>query len=167
MTFTRLEAEIVGVLIILAALLMWLGFHDAKVARSATAPILAAVSAASAAQAAQAKLTDAEQAANLHETTVQNAATIVDARALGATVVGVRDDAIRGRAAREAARSASGSQAGIGDAADLVPERLLDGAESAFADTASDASDLAVVVRQLTTAGQLCVRDYSAVQVKP
>ena len=49
----------------------------------------------------------------------------------------------------------------------LVGERLLDGAESAFADTASDASDLAVVVRQLTAASQLCVRDYSAVQVKP
>jgi hypothetical protein len=167
-TFTRVEAEIVGVLIILAALLMWLGFHDAKVAHTATAPILAAVDAASAAQTAQAKLTDAEQAEALHETTVQNTATLVDARAIAATVDGLRDDAVRGRAARQATRPAEGSQAGIGDAPDLVHEqRLSDGFESAFDDTAEDAASLALAVRQLTTSGGLCRDDYSAAQVKP
>lgn len=168
MPFTRLEAEIIGGLILAAILCLWLGFHDAKVARVATAPILAAVDAASAAQTAQAKITDAEQAANLHETTAQNAATLVDARAVAATVDGLRDDAVRGRAARQAARPASGGQAGIGDPPDLVHEqRLSDGFESAFDDTAADAASLAVVVRKLTAAASLCVRDYAAAQVKP
>ena len=166
---SRLEIEIVGVLIIVAAVLMWLGFHDAAIKREATAPVLAQIhaaeEAASAAQAVQAAKTDAEQAEALHEANAQNAARAVDARSLAIAVAGadrLRDDAIRPSAVARAPGSAEGGPAGVGDRADMVPRAMLAAALTARAAAEHDAADLAVYADGLRSSGQLCSRDYDA-----
>lgn len=166
---SRLEFEIVGVLIIVAAVLMWLGFHDAAVKREATAPIIASIQAAeqaaSAAQAIQEATTDATQAANLHEATTQNAARAVDARDLAGAVAGadrLRDDAIRRSATANHPAAAQGSPAGVSPGADLVPWELYAGALTARAEAERDAADLAGTAGPLRTSGGLCSGDYDA-----
>lgn len=163
---TRAEAEIVGVLIILAAALMWLGFHDAAIKNAATAPVLAeihaAAEAASAAEAIKAVKTDAEQAANLHEANAQNAARAVDSRALAAVVRGLHDDAVRPGAAAQSASASSGGSGISLSAPDVVPGVLYRATAAALADTASDAQDLAEYADCLRTSGQLCELDYHA-----
>lgn len=170
-TFTRIEAEIVGVLLLVAFACLgagfWLHQHDDGVARAATAPILAAADAASAAQATKAANTDAQQAENLHEFTIQNAAHATDARDLAAAVADagrMRDDAIRRGAAASPARSAGGSDPASDPTAGLVPWGMYAGALSARAEAESDAADLAGVVRGLLGSGALCVSDYRAAQ---
>ena len=170
-TFTRLQAEIVGVLLLIAIACLGVGFwlheHDAGVKAAATAPILAAADAASAAQAAKAAKTDADQAANLHEANAQNAARAVDARDLaGAVAVAdrMRDDQLRRIAAAQASRPAGGGDAGRNAPADVVPRELYAGALTARAEAESDAADLAGTVGSLLVSGALCVRDYRAAQ---
>lgn len=161
----RWEAEIIGVLIILAAVLMWLGFHDASIKRATLAPVVAAAQAASEAQAVQAAKTDAEQADNLHEATVQNAARAVDAHDL-ATAVAVadrmRDDAIRRSAAASHPAAAEGSPAGVCTRPDMVPWELYAGALGARAEAEHDAADLAGTSPALRVSGGLCAADYQA-----
>jgi hypothetical protein len=170
-TFTRLQAEIVGVLLLIAIACLGVGFwlheHDARVKATATAPILAAADAASAAQAAKAAKTDADQAANLHEVNAQNAARAVDARDLaGAVAVAdrMRDDQLRRIAAAQASRPASAGDTGIGNGADMVPRSMLAAALDARAAAEHDASDLAVYADGLRASGQLCVSDYRSAQ---
>lgn len=168
---SRLEVEIVGVLIIVAAVLMWLGFHDAAIKREATAPVLAQIhaaeEAASAAQAVQAAKTDAEQAEALHEANAQNAARTVDARSLATAVAGadrLRDDAIRRAAAANHPATAEGGAAGVGSDPGMVPWELYAGALSARAEAERDAAGLAVPIDALGASGSggLCARDYDA-----
>lgn len=161
----RWEAEIVGVLIIVAAALMWLGFHDASIKRATLAPVAAAAEAASAAQAIQKAQTDAAQAAALHEATAQNAARAVDAHDLAAAVAGadkLRDDAIRRSASASHPAAAQGGPAGSDARAGMVPESMLAAALSARADAESDAASLAAYADGLRTSGELCRADYSA-----
>ena len=165
----------VGVLIIVAAALMWLGFHDAKIADDArqviNTKVAAAAAAGAASQAAADAKTVAEQAGNLnvaHEQVQATAAEVVDLRAAVAGAYRLRDDAIRRAAAASHSGSAPGGQAGGDTGADLVPWGLYASAVGARADAESDAADLAAYVAGLRTSGGLCVRDYvSAQQVKP
>lgn len=172
---SRWEFEAIGVLILIAAALMWLGFHDAAVKREATAPIIASVKAAadaaSAAQAIQDTKTNAEQAGNLHEAIAQNAAHAVDVRDLAGAVAAagrLRDDAIRRSAAASHPAAAEGGQAGVDARSDLVPWELYAGALTARAAAESDAADLAGSSGALRRSGGLCASDYDALSpVKP
>ncbi len=165
---TGLEIKGAIVALGLVAFLIWMGFHDASIKSKATAQatvgIQIAQAAASAATAIRDVKVEASQKENLHEATAQNAARVADARALAAVVHGLHDDAIRPVAAARGASAAGGSEAGGDPGAELVPRRLLDGADAALADTASDAADLAVYVRGLRTSGSLCVNDYEALK---
>lgn len=165
---SRLEIDAIGAAILLAILLLWLGFHDAKVRSEAVAPVIASVQAAeqaaSAAQAIKAAKTDAEQAQNLHEATAQNAARAADARDLAADVRRMRDDAVRSVAAAPSTRPASAGQAGVDAGADVVPRELYARALAARASAESDAADLAAYAGGLLTSGQLCVSDYGSAQ---
>lgn len=167
---TRLEAEIVGVLIILAAALMWLGFHDAKIADNARQVITSQVSAAAAAGAASQAARDAqtitEQAGNLHVAQQQVQATAAQVADLHAAVAGayrLRDDAVRRAAAASHPGASGGSTAGGDTGTDVVSWELYAGALGARADAESDASDLAAYVAGLRTSGGLCAADYDAV----
>lgn len=171
---SRAELEIVGVLIIIAAVLMWLGFHDASIKAEALAPVVAVQKAQLADQKTQEAQTDAAQADALHETIQQNAAHAADARDLAAAVAGadrLRDDAIRRSTAARNPSAAQGSPAGVGDAPGMVPIELYLGALSARAEAERDAAGLAIPVDALGAAGSggLCARDYDALggQVKP
>lgn len=166
---SRAELEIVGVLIIVAAVLMWLGFHDAKVAREATAPIIAQVQAvsdaASATAAIHAAKVDTQQQANLHaaQDTIQaQQATIAGLHGAVADAFSLRNDALRRAAAAGhqtvAASSAAGGDAGAG----MVSWGLLASALGARAEAESDASDLAGYVGGLRVSGGLCVADHEA-----
>lgn len=166
MTIERWEIELVGVLIIVAAALIWLGFHDAAIKSQATAAVTAQVQAAEAAASAVIAAHDAKvivtQQGNLNAAITQTAALAPAVRTLSALVDGLRHDAIRpvtvtGRSAASAPGAAASDPG-----ADLVPGRLLDATAAAFADTAGDAADLAAYARGLRTSGSLCVRDYSS-----
>lgn len=163
---SRWELEILGALLAAAAVLAWFGFHDAGIRKQARSDVVAQVKAvqdaASAVAAIKAARVDAEQEGNLHEANAQNARRKADALDVAAVVRGLRDDAVRPRAAAQGASVAGGGIAGSDPGADLVPGRLLDGAEAAFADTAGDAADLAVYARGLRTSGGLCGSDYGA-----
>ena len=165
---TRLEAELAGVLIIIAAALMWLGFHDAAIKRAAIAPVIAKVQeaeqAASVAATIKAAQVTAEQQGNLHEATAQNAARVAVARDLAAVVRGLHDDAIRPvSSARDSGASGGGGGLGV-PAPDVVPGPLYRAALGALADTASDAQDLAGYAECLRIGGTLCQRDYEALK---
>lgn len=172
---TRLEAEIVGVLILVAAALMWLGFHDAKIADNARQVITSQVSAAAAAGAASQAARDAqtitEQAGNLHVAQQQVQATAAQVADLHAAVAGayrLRDDAVRRAAAASNPGSAPGGAPGGDGGTDMVSWGLYASALGARADAESDAADLAAYAAGLRTSGGLCVSDYfSARQVKP
>lgn len=168
-TITRLQVEVVGILIILAAGLMWLGFHDAKIADDArlaiTAKVAAASASAAAAQAVQDATTLAEQKGNLNvaqEQAQATAAQVVDLRAAVAGAYRLRDDAIR-RAASASHPAASGPGATGGDpGADMVPWFMYASALGARADAESDAADLAGYAAGLRTSGGLCAVDYDS-----
>jgi hypothetical protein len=166
---TRLGWELIGVLILLAAGLMWLGFHDAKIADDArqviTTKVAAAAAAAAASQAAQDATTLAEQKGNLHDAQEQVQATAVQVADLRSAVAGayrLRDDAIRrAAAANHPAATASGAAGGdIGTG--MVQGGLLGAALDARAAAESDAADLAAYATGLRTSGQLCSRNYDA-----
>jgi len=173
---TRLGWEVIGALIILAAALMWLGFHDAKIADDArqviTSKVAAAAAAGAASQAAQDATTLAEQKGNLHvaqEQVQATAAQVADLRSAVAGAYRLRDDAIRrAAAARDPGAPASG-QADSDTGAGLVSWQLYASALGARADAESDAADLAGYVAGLRTSGGLCASDYDALggPVKP
>ena len=170
---SRLEFEIVGVLIIVAAVLMWLGFHDAAIKREATAPILsqvqAAADAASAAATAKAARVIADQAGNLTDaqsTIAAQAADLQSARGAVADAYRLRDDALRrATAATHAAASAPGAP-GINPGTDMVSWGVFAAALGARAEAESDAADLAKYADGLRASGNLCARDYDSL-VKP
>lgn len=166
MTIERWEIELVGVLIIVAAALMWLGFHDAAIKSRATAAVTAQVqkaeAAASAAIAAHDAKVIATQQENLNAALTQTAALEPAVRTLSALVDGLRHDAIRPVAAAGRPAASAPGVAASDPGADLVPGRLLDATAEAFADTAGDAADLAVYARGLRTSGGLCSGDYDA-----
>lgn len=159
----------VGILIILAAALMWLGFHDAKIADDArlaiTAKVAAAAEAGAASQAIQDATTLAEQRGNLRDAQEQVQATAVQVADLRSAVAGayrLRDDAIRRSAAAGHPASSASGAAGGDTGADLVSWGLSASALGARADAESDAADLAGYVAGLRTSGSLCSRDYQA-----
>lgn len=166
---TRLQIEVVGVLIIVAAALMWLGFHDAKIADDArqviTAKVAAAAAAGAASQAAQDATTLAEQKGNLHDAQEQVQATAVQVADLRSAVAGayrLRDDAVR-RAAAAGHPGASAPGAAGGDTGtDMVQGGLLGSILDARAAAESDAADLASYAAGLRTSGQLCSKNYDA-----
>jgi len=162
----RWEIELIGVLIILAAALMWLGFHDAAIKTAATQAVTQAVQAAEAAASAAVAAHDAKVAANqqgnLNVALAQTAALVPAVRNLTAVVDGLRHDAVRpAPAAIRSAASAPGAPASD-RGADMVPGRLLDATAEAFADTAGDAADLAGYARGLLTSGSLCAADHAS-----
>lgn len=166
---TRLGWEVIGVLIILAAGLMWLGFHDAKIADDArqviTAKVAAAAAAGAASQAAQDATTLAEQKGNLHDAQEQvqaTAAQVADLRSAVAGAYRLRDDAVRRAAAAGHPGASAGGAAGGDPGADLVPWQLYASALGARADAESDAADLAAYAAGLRTSGGLCAADYDA-----
>lgn len=166
---SRLQIEVVGVLIIVAAALMWLGFHDAKIADDArlaiTAKVAAAQAAGAASQAIQDATTLAEQKGNLHVAQEQVQATVAQVADLRAAVAGayrLRDDAIRRAAAASHSAATGGGPAGGDTGTDVVSWELYAGALGARADAESDASDLAAYVAGLRTSGGLCASDYEA-----
>jgi hypothetical protein len=165
---SRLEIEACGLLLLVAAVLIWLGIHDAGVKREALAPVQAAVAAASAAQAASAARTVALQEGNLHvahEEVAAQAVQIADLRGAVADAYRLRDAAVR-RAADAASTAAASGGAARGDAApDVVQwQRLYASALGARAEAESDAADLAATVAGLRTSGALCARDYDALK---
>jgi len=165
---SRLELEALGLALLVAAVLAWLGFHDAGVKREALAPVQAAVAAASAAQAASAARTSALQEGNLrdaHEQIATQAVQLADLRGAVADAYRLRDAAVRRAAAAASAAAAGGGQAGGDAAAEVVRwQKLYAGALGARAEAESDAADLAATVTGLRTSGQLCVRDYEALK---
>lgn len=172
---TRLQIEVVGVLIIVAAALMWFGFHDAKVADDArrviTSQVAAAQAAGAASQAIQDATTLAEQKGNLHVAQEQVQATVAQVADLRAAVAGayrLRDDAVRRAAAASHPGASGGGAAGGDTGADLVSWQLYAGAVGARAEAESDAADLAASRAGLLTSGGLCALDYDAVRtLKP
>ena len=166
---TRLGWEVIGALIILAAALMWLGFHDAKIADDArqviTAKVAVAAAAGAASQAAQDATTLAEQKGNLRVAQEQVQATAAQVADLHSAVAGayrLRDDAIRRAAAASHPGAAGSSPAGGDTGAGMVSWELYAGALGARADAESDAADLAGYVAGLRTSGGLCASDYDA-----
>lgn len=170
---TRLGWEVIGILILLAASLMWFGFHDAKVADDArqviTAKVAAAAAAGAASQAAQDATTLSEQKGNLRvaqEQVQATAAQVADLHSAVAVAYRMRDDAVR-RAAAEGHPGVAGSSPAGGDpGAGMVPWGLYAGALGARADAESDAADLAGFVAGLRTSGGLCSGDYDAIDAK-
>lgn len=165
---SRLEVEIVGALILVAAVLLWLGFHDAKVANEATAPVIASIqaaeAAASAAEAIHAAKVESEQKDNLHEAQAQNQARVDVSRALALDVQRMHDDAVRSGSAARSARPAAGGASGSESGAGMVPADLFASALEARASAESDAAALAGFADSLRTSGQLCARDYDALR---
>ncbi len=165
---SRLEAEILGALALVAAFVLWLGFHDHEVKEAATAPIIAQVQAvaeaASAAQAASAAATAASQSAALKEAHEQ--ATIAQARAddLAGVVRRMRDDTLRRHPAAPDPTASAGGDAGVSPRSDLVWRRLLESAYAEADDSASDAADLAGTVAALRVSGGLCRKDYESLR---
>lgn len=167
---SRLQIEVIGALILVAAALMWFGFHDAKIADDArrviTSQVVAAQAAGAASQAIQDATTLAEQKGNLHvaqEQVQATAAQVVDLRAAVAGAYRLRDDAVR-RAAAASHPGIAGSGPAGGDAgADMVPWGLYASALGAHAEAESDAADLATSRAGLLTSGGLCAADYDAV----
>lgn len=167
LTFTRLEAEIVGLILLIAMGCLWLGFHDAGVKREAIAPVIAAAQAASAAAAVKAAQVDATQQGNLNAAHDQIQAQQVKIAGLAGAVADarrLRDDAVRRAAAAQGARTSAGSPAGGDAAADVVPWRLYTSALGARAEAESDAADLATALAGRSVSGQLCARDYDALR---
>lgn len=166
---SRLEAELIGFFIVLAAGLMWLGFHDAAIKREATAPIIAQVQAvsdaASAAEAIHEVKVDAKQQVNLDaaQATIQaQQSTIHDLHGAVADAFSLRDDALRRAAAASHQAASAPGQAG-GDAGTwMVPGQLWISALGAHAEAESDAADLAGYVAGLRVSGSLCVADHEA-----
>ena len=163
---TRLELELAGLAILAAIFCLWLGFHDSAIKNAATAPVIASIKAAeeaaSAAKAVQDAKTDAEQAENLHEANSQNAARAADVRALAGVVDGLRNNAVRPRAAAsDPAAAGSGGSFSL-SAPDVVSGVLYRRALAALADTQQDAADLAEYADCLVTSGKLCSADYRA-----
>ncbi len=160
--FTRLEAEAVGILILVAIACLWIGFHDAGVKREALAPVLQAEQAASAAASIKAAQVTAEQNGNLREANSQNLARAMDARAAAADLERMRNDAVRTVAAARAAASAAGGAAGGNAPAGMVSAELYAWAVGARVDAEFDAATLAGLVDGLFTSGGLCARDYDS-----
>jgi len=173
--FSRLELEAIGALLILAAALIWLGVHDASVKRAATAPILAEIHAAQADAAASAAVdaarVAAEQKGNLREAQNQNLARAADVRDLADAVAvarRMRDDAIRPSPAASDPGSSGAGASGSDTRAGMVSWELYASALGARAEAESDAADLAGYLGGLRASGELCARDYDALQpVKP
>jgi len=164
---TRLEMEGLGALLIIAAMLLWLGIHDASVKREALAPVIAATQAASAAQAAQAASEAATQQGNLHDAQDQIQAQQREIIGLNDAVRGayrLRDIALRRAAAAQGAGSAASSPTGCSAGASMVPWSVYESALDARAAAESDAADLAAYAAGLRISGQLCVRDYEALK---
>ena len=159
----------IGALIILAAAIMWLGIHDAKIADDArqviTAKVAAAAAAGAASQAAQDATTLAEQKGNLRVAQEQfqaTAAQVADLHSAVASAYRLRDDAIRRAAAASHPGAAGSSQAGGDTGAGMVQGGLLGAVLGARAAAESDAADLAAYASGLRTSGQLCSRNYDA-----
>lgn len=172
---TRLGWEVIGILILVAAGLMWLGFHDAKIADDArqviTSKVAAAAAAGAASQAAQDATTLAEQKGNLHvaqEQVQATAAQVADLRSAVAGAYRLRDDAVRRAAAAGHPGIAGSGQAGGDTGTDMVSWGLYASALGARAEAESDAADLATSRAGLLTSGGLCASDYDALgPVKP
>lgn len=166
---TRLGWEVIGVLIIVAAALMWLGFHDAKIADDArqviTAKVAAATAAAAASQAAQDATMLAEQKGNLHDAQQQvqaTAAQVADLRSAIAGAYRLRDDSIRRAAAAGHPQATASGAAGGDTGTGMVQGGLLGAALDARAEAESDAADLAAYAAGLRISGGLCSSDYDA-----
>lgn len=163
-----LEAKAIALALLVAAVMLWFGAHDARIKRDAVAPVVAQVKAAedaaSAAATIKAARVDATQEGNLHEAIAMDAARVATARALADDVQRMRDDAVRPRPARQSpGASAPGDSASM-PGADMVPGSLFRSALAARAEAESDAADLAAYAECLRTGGQLCATNYEALK---